>query len=71
MSLNLSASHEVPEETARVARAACRKNSPALLIRDELDGLYEDDEFRALYAPCGQGGINPWQLAVVSAFLQR
>ena len=66
MSLNQSVSHEVPEETARVARAACRKHSPAMLIRDELDGLYDDEEFRALYAPCGQGGISPWQLAIVS-----
>ncbi len=66
MSLKLSVSHEVPEETARVARAACRKNSPAMLIRDELDGLYEEEQFRAMYAPCGQGGISPWQLAIVS-----
>src|SRR5258708_24005110 len=66
MSLGVYASHEVPEETARVAHAACRKNSPAMLIRDELECLYEDDTFRALYAECGQPGISPWQLAVVS-----
>src|SRR5258708_35689322 len=66
MSLGLSSSHDVPEETARVAHTACRKNSPAMLIRDELECLYEDETFRALYPSCGQHGISPWQLAVVS-----
>src|SRR5258706_10448866 len=66
MSLGLSSSHDVPEETARVAHTACRKNSPAMLIRDELECLYEDETFRALYPSCGQHGISPWQLAIVS-----
>src|SRR5260221_9175286 len=45
--------------------AACSKNSPAMIIRDELECLYEDDEFRSLYAECGQPRISPWQLAIV------
>src|SRR5258708_32646793 len=47
------------------SHAACRKNSPAMIIRDELECLYEDDAFRSLYAECGQPGISPWQLAIV------
>src|SRR5258708_3045609 len=36
-----------------------------MIIRDELECLYEDEAFRSLYAECGQPGISPWQLAIV------
>ncbi|MHB8624574.1 MAG: IS1182 family transposase [Aggregatilineales bacterium] len=49
-----------------MAHAAFKKGSPAMLIRDELACLYEDEEFSSLYADCGQPGISPWRLAVVT-----
>jgi len=66
MSLRPEIFQEVPEETARIAHAAFKKSSPAMLIRDELACLYDDAEFSALYPECGQPGISPWRLAVVT-----
>jgi transposase len=37
-----------------------------MLIRDELACLYNDEEFSTLYPECGQPGISPWRLAVVT-----
>jgi transposase len=58
---------EVPEETARVARAAFRKGgSLPIRIRDELGSWYEDGDFAAVYPVRGAPGISPAQLAVVT-----
>ena len=58
---------EVPEETARVARAAFRKGgSLPIRIRDELGSWYEDADFAAVYAVRGAPGISPAQLAMVT-----
>jgi transposase len=58
---------EVPEETARVARAAFRKGgSLAIRIRDELGSWYEDADFAAVYPVRGRPGISPAQLALVT-----
>jgi transposase len=58
---------EVPEETARVARAAFRKGgSLPIRIRDELGSWYEDGDFAAAYAVRGAPGISPAQLAMVT-----
>jgi transposase len=35
----------VPEETARVARAAMRRGHPYLKVRDELGAIYQDEAF--------------------------
>ena len=35
----------VPEETARVARAAFRKGNPLLSLRDELGAIFADADF--------------------------
>jgi transposase len=58
---------EVPEETARVARAAFRKGgSLPIRIRDELGSWYEDGDFAAVYPVRGAPGISPAQLAMVT-----
>ncbi len=56
----------IPEETARVARAACPKGTLAMRLRDTLGGLYEDEQFAALYPVEGQPAYAPWRLAVVT-----
>src|SRR5579864_8514398 len=66
MSLRPGIFQEVPEETVHIAQAAFQKGSPAMLIGDELACLYTDAKFSALYADCGQPGISPWRLAVVT-----
>jgi hypothetical protein len=47
----------VPEETARVARAAFPKGSPSLRMRDDLGVLYEDSAFAPLFPVRGQPAI--------------
>jgi transposase len=56
----------VPEETARVARAAFRKGNPYLRLYDQLGPLYTDQQFAALFPTRGQPGLSPAQLAVVT-----
>ena len=56
----------VPEETARVARAAFPKGNPYLRLYDQLGPLYTDQQFAALFPTRGQPGISPAQLALVT-----
>ena len=42
MSLRPAVIQPVPEETARVARAAFRKGNPLLSLRDELGAIFAD-----------------------------
>ncbi len=44
----------IPTETMRVARAAYPKGSLAMRLRDELGGLYRDEEFLSLFDRRGQ-----------------
>src|SRR5258708_39514425 len=56
----------IPEETARVARAACPKGTLAMRLRDALGELYQDEQFEGLYPVEGQPAYAPWRLAVVT-----
>src|SRR3989440_7596889 len=56
----------IPEETARVARAACPKGTLAMRLRDTLGELYQDEQFASLYPVEGQPAYAPWRLAVVT-----
>ena len=67
MSLHPEPIGPVPEETARVARAAFPKGNAYLRLRDELGGVYEDRAFAALSPVRGQPAEAPWRLALVSA----
>jgi transposase len=66
MTLHPQAIGPVPDETARVARAACPKGNPYLAMRDLLGPLYEDQQFAALFPPQGQPALAPWRLALVT-----
>lgn len=56
----------IPEETARIARAANPKGTLAMWLRDELGALYRDEEFADLYPERGQPAFSPWRLALVT-----
>src|SRR5262249_233017 len=56
----------VPEETARVARAAFPKRNPYLTMRDEFGSLFEDPPFASLFPRRGQPALAPWRLALVT-----
>jgi transposase len=66
MSLKPAPVQPVPEETARVARAAFRKGHPLLSLRDELGAIFADTDFADLFPKRGQPGLLPWRLALIT-----
>jgi transposase len=66
MSLHPHVIAPVPEETARVARAAFPKGHPYLTFRDALGTIFQDEDFDALFPLGGQPGLPPWRLALVT-----
>jgi transposase len=66
MSLRPQPLTPVPDQTARVAQAAFPKGNPYLTLRDALGTLFQDDDFRDLYAHEGQPGLSAWRLALVT-----
>src|SRR5438105_116682 len=65
MSLHPQVLCPIPEETARVARAAYPKGNVYLRIRDELGTIYKDESFAHLFPHCGQLAEAPWRLLLV------
>ena len=49
MSLKPQAISPVPEETARIARAAYPKGNVYMRMRDESGSIYEDESFADLF----------------------
>jgi transposase len=66
MSMYPQAIGSIPEETVRVARAACPKGTLAMRLRDTLGELYQDEQFATLYPVEGQPAYAPWRLAIVT-----
>src|SRR4051794_29371725 len=66
VSLKPSPIQPVPEETARVARAASRKGNPLLKLRDELGPIFADADFADLFPERGRPGLAPWRLALAT-----
>jgi len=65
MSLKPQAIGPVPEETARIARAAYPKGNIYMQLRDTLGTIYEDEQFADLFPQRGQPAETPWRLALV------
>jgi hypothetical protein len=63
MSLHPEPIEPVPEETARVARAAFPRGNPCLQLRDVLGNIYVDEDFADLFPRRGQSAEAPWRLA--------
>jgi transposase len=66
MSLQPEAIGPIPEETARVARAAFPDGATAMRVRDALGTIYEDEAFADLFSTRGRPAEAPWRLALVS-----
>jgi len=56
----------VPEETARVARAAFPKGTVYMTMKDALGEVFEDEDFAHLFPRRGQPAMAPWRLALVT-----
>ena len=66
MSLQPQKLPEIPEETARIAKILFPKGNKYMWLRDELDAIYEDEQFTSLYPKSGQLAEQPWRLAMMS-----
>jgi len=66
MSLHPHVIAPVPEETARVARAAFPKGHPYMTFRDVLGTIFQDEDFAPLFPAWGHPGLPPWRLALVT-----
>ncbi|MDP9427275.1 MAG: IS1182 family transposase [Actinomycetota bacterium] len=68
MSLHPHQPESVPENTARVARAAFPRHNLYIRMRDRLGTIFEDGRFVHLFPRRGQPGESPWRLALVTIF---
>ncbi len=66
MSMHPEPIRPVPEQTARVAKAAFPKGSTYMRMRDVLGAIYEDEDFAELFEVRGRPAIPPWRLALVT-----
>lgn len=67
MSLHPEPIRPVPEETARIARAAFPRDDNAYMrMRDELGVIWEDEDFTGVFPKRGQPALAPWRLALVT-----
>ncbi|MFD1662341.1 IS1182 family transposase [Streptomyces caeni] len=66
MSVRPRPGEHVPSLTAQVARASNPSGTTAMWVRDRLDGLWRDEDFRAWYPRDDRPGLSPAQLATVS-----
>lgn len=66
MSLKPAPIPPVPDETAKVARAAFPHGNIYLQMRDELGTLYSDEQFADLFPVRGQPAEAPWRLALIT-----
>jgi transposase len=57
---------EIPEVTARIAKAAFPKGNTIMRLRDEFGSLFQDEDFGDLYPDLGQPALSPWRLALVT-----
>ncbi|MFF1908291.1 transposase [Kitasatospora sp. NPDC058218] len=65
LSLRPRSGEQVPSLTAKIARAGNPGGTTAMRVRDQLDGLWCDEDFAGWYPRYGRPGISPAQLATV------
>jgi transposase len=71
MSLKPSTVPAIPEDTMRVARAAFPHGNAYLTLRDALGTIFTNADFVPLVPACGQPGLAPWRLALVTIMQVR
>lgn len=71
MSLPYQQISPVPNQTARVAKAAFSKGNPYLTLRDQLGPIFNNFDFVGLFSTTGQPAVPPWKLALVTVMQFR
>ncbi len=66
MSLHSQLTYSVPDETARIARAAFPQGTLCLRIYDEFGTIFQDHDFADLFPHRGQPAQAPFRLALIT-----
>jgi transposase len=66
MTLQPQQEFSIPEETARVARAAYPKGNLYMKMRDGLGTIYQNETFAHLFPQNGRPAEAPWRLAFIT-----
>ena len=66
MTLKPQTANQIPEETARVAKAAFSKPNVYMRMRDEFGHLYTDEAFAGLFSERRQPAQSPADLALIT-----
>jgi len=66
MSLQPTSMYVVPDQTARVAKAAFPKSTLCLQLYDQLGTIFQDQDFAELFPRRGQPAAAPFRLALVT-----
>jgi transposase len=66
MTLHAQTEFTIPEETARVARAAYPHGNTLIKLRDALGTIYQDQMFTSLFPHNGRAVEAPWRLALIT-----
>ena len=66
MSLDAPLAYTIPDQTARVARAAFPKGNPYMRVRDTLGPIYTNPDFADLFPKHGAPAQAPAQLALIT-----
>jgi len=66
MSLQPQLFYLVPEETARVARAAFPHGNVYMQMHDTLGTIFRDHDFTALFSSTGQPALSPVRVALAT-----
>ncbi len=66
--LRSQAIEAIPTNTARIAKAAFRKGTTVMRLRDAFGTLFKDEDFAALFPATGQPALALWRLALVTIF---
>jgi transposase len=66
MTLHAQTELTIPEETARIARAAYPHGNTLMKMRDALGTIYQDQTFASLFPHNGRSVEAPWRLALIT-----
>jgi transposase len=66
MSLQPEVEYTVPEQTARIARAAFPKSTLCMKIYDQLGTIFRDQDFADIFPHRGQPAQSPFRLAIIT-----
>jgi transposase len=66
MSLRPRVNIEIPEDTARVAKAVFRKGNRYIRLRDTFGELFSSEDFKPLFHAEGKPALDPVRLALIT-----